>query len=319
MIYYEVGDYTIFHLEHGVFALYFEDDFHSPAYFINASEYASESELYRGFLFLTDNTLFLKVGESFISFLLLPDGEVEYRGIEETLEWLDAGNDQRIGLWQDDYGRFFFGEQSMGSNRYYTHAIWKNLIIPDGEFESLTDLNNFGHFGVDSRGLNYYIRNGSPFVRGNPINSTDPFQVYIAIVDTWTRNVTFRVLPYGAWDPPRNEEGLFGMYPNAVHPNGDVYFFDADREAQEFQLKRLTNDWWAELGVDQRRIGRSTVNHVPLLEEPGENGPAYAHNFENEFVWVLEERQLDQLWYRIRKVSGAEGWIPADTVYWPEY
>ncbi|MDA3850348.1 MAG: hypothetical protein PF447_03670 [Spirochaetaceae bacterium] len=313
---YQLNGWIVINISPGVLRIYKSDYLEEPAYIINTTNYISDDNPYSGDApYITEEKLFLNTkSNELVYFDLGENGNVIFHNTEETRQWFENGNEERIGhrLLDDDH---FFGEIEMQAITYYTYAIYKDLIFPNGPFEDLSRLRGFSKIGYDSRGLNYYYAYGPPPVDFMRMYSTSPFSLVIAVVDTWTRNVTFRILPQGDWDPPRNEEGFLGLYPNAVHPNGDVYFYDADVEAQEFQLKRLANDWWAEFGVNQRRIGRFNNNYIPLRTQPNTGSTNSEYGYEHEFAWVQEEQNRSGVsWLLIRKVDGSEGWVLAENI-----
>ncbi len=273
--------------------------------------------------YLTGTTLFaLTSGGDVVSWELLPNGRITYRNIDETKSWLAEGNAERLG-YRKQGNRVFFGEFVMGNRPLLAWRDWKSYTLPEGEFASLSDLGTY--IGSDSRGLNYYY---FPYPMGSSIpSSMGGFPIVISIVDTWTKKVYFRKYTSGIWNPPRraNEGGsteLIGNYAWAVHPNGDIYFFDADLKSKEYQLKCLPNDWWREIDIANRKIARIKENYVPLQVTASRTGSKNGYNYEREFVWILEESTKTEIvagksipWLKVRKLDGREGWILLSDVY----
>lgn len=202
--------------------------------------------------------------------------------------------------------------------------IGRDLQFPKDE-AAPKDLEELSFIGLDSKGLSYYWGLGpAPANHRKMRQDGYDFQVMIVVIDTWTKKVTYRIMDKDAWTPPKDElNNLIGIFPKAIAPNGDVYFFDADEEKQEYELKRLRNDWWSEMGVDQRNIARITSNHIPLRKEQNNAGGNNGYNFANEFVWILEEGNAvvddegnNTKWIQIQKIDGRTGWIYETEVYW---
>ena len=236
----------------------------------------------------------------------------------ETLPWLQA-NQEEFGYVKNQ--RYtLFGEYALESGKYMFWNIWQNLIPPkEGPFAGLTTTQDYEYVGVDGKGLIYYQKYHKPIISpGKNPNYTAAIDVII--VDTWTRRVIGRTIPAGQWQPAYTEEWrVLGKFPSFIHPDGSYYIFDASLQPREYHLKRLANDWWQELGVDQRRIGRMKQNKVPLYEQNQTASTFSSYNYENEYVWVLEEKKVGTaLWFKIRKMDGREGWIPSDVVHFEE-
>jgi len=275
--------------------------------------------------FLTENFLFAQTNNNeLISWELLEDGRYTYRNVKETQEWLDSGVGEHIGYHIGPSKKHNFGDFRIANSGLYMGYLWRNLIFPEGEYKQISNLRDFEYIGGDSKGLSYYWGIGPLPIDYGKIFKDPNFQVMIAIVDTWTRKVTFRMLEPGSWTPPYDDDhNLLGTFPKAIHPNGDVYFFDADEEKQEYELKRLKNDWWEEMGVDQRKIARIRSNHIPLRNEESNDSGNNGYNFANEYVWVLDEGDsaIDESgtatkWIQVQKIDGRKGWIYETEVYW---
>jgi len=275
-------------------------------------------------LYLTGNMLFAQVGnKKLASWELLPDGKTFYRDSKQTEIWLNA-NGQKVGYHLSPYGNIYFGDYSLIEKGLYTEFIWKDLIYPEtGLVRNVDEFQTFEFLGIDSKGLNYYIRY-VPHPYGNRASLIkNPIRVSICIIDTWTRKVTAFELPANTWNPPRNEEmGLLGTFPWAVSPSGDIFFFDADVQKREYLLKKVQNDWWAELGVDKRRIGRVKDNYIPLQISASTSAKNNGYNYQHEFVWILEESKTTATvngkavpWVRVRKIDGREGWMLLSDIY----
>jgi hypothetical protein len=275
---------------------------------------------------LTENMLFFNSTQGdLLSWELLPQGKTLFRDAKDTKKWLEDGNALKYGI-QLIGNIYYFGDNPTDLRAPLSYKNWKSYIFPKGEFANLQQMP--GKFlGVDSKGLSYFL---SPYPLGNITiaHTIEPFPFLLFILDTWTKQVYIRKYPLGTCDPPRRIK-TGSKYPEviiiqswAVHPNGDVYFFDADVNKQEYQLKKLTNDWWKEIGIDQRRIGRIEHNYIPLRIEPLITATTNGYSYEREFVWILEETTKTEIvdgeavpWIKVRKLDGREGWILLSDVY----
>ncbi len=172
------------------------------------------------------------------------------------------------------------------------------------KYVDITNMNQTEYvlFGKDSKGLMYY----RDFPSGNDnVN----IEFVIAVLDPFTQEVYFYE-DYGTclWTPPTDKAGkIIGSYSWTVAPDGNIYFTDADVEKGEYQIKRVINRWWDEMGINNRIIGQMNTNHIPLLTTMnGSQNDGYC--FENDFVWVTEQSK-DNKWSKIKKIDGREGWI----------
>ncbi|WP_020614764.1 hypothetical protein [Sediminispirochaeta bajacaliforniensis] len=318
------NDYVLTRIySNGFLSIYNRDLNHAPILNIALSDSMNINSDYSPFL--TENFLFAQTNNNeLISWELLEDGRYTYRNVKETQEWLDSGVGEHIGYHIGPSKKHNFGDFRIANSGLYMGYLWRNLIFPEGEYKQISNLRDFEYIGGDSKGLSYYWGIGPLPIDYGKIFKDPNFQVMIAIVDTWTRKVTFRMLEPGSWTPPYDDDhNLLGTFPKAIHPNGDVYFFDADEEKQEYELKRLKNDWWEEMGVDQRKIARIRSNHIPLRNEESNDSGNNGYNFANEYVWVLDEGDsaIDESgtatkWIQVQKIDGRKGWIYETEVYW---
>jgi hypothetical protein len=280
------------------------------------------------YLYLTGNMLFIASYQGdIVSWELHPEGKTLYRDIDATQEWLADGNAEKIGI--QNIGRLlYFGDFAIDYFAPLSYKNWKNYIFPEGEFSVLKQMPG-RYIGTDTKGLSYFLL-AYPLGNITEAYTMDAFQFGLAILDTWTRKVYFRIYPKGVWDPPRRMDSSGSKYPDviiieswSVNPNGEVYFVDADKKKQEYQLKKLHNNWWEETGADKRKIARIEHNYTPLRTEAIIDSKNNGYNYEREFVWILDESKKTELidgknasWLRVRKMDGREGWILSSEVYY---
>ncbi len=258
-----------------------------------------------GYMYRTGNIVFF--GMNTIEFL--PDGSYKVRDVSETKAWLEAGKGEELGwgeliLNNKVYGHTF-GEIILGlSSESYKFTVQNHLKPMSDKYVDITNMNQTEYvlFGKDSKGLMYY----RDFPSGNDnVN----IEFVIAVLDPFTQEVYFYE-DYGTclWTPPKTPYGkIIGSYSWTVAPDGNIYFTDADVEKGEYQIKRVINRWWDDMGINDRIIGQMNTNHIPLLTAMnGKENDGYC--FENDFVWVTEQSK-DKKWSKIKKIDGREGWV----------
>lgn len=303
-------------------------DFKSPDYKIDFSQTLPKGNSIDNNInpYLTGNMLFAETAQGdLVSWELLDGGKYAYRNIAETKTWLDDGNALKVGYTKiRKYN--CFGDFTMKSQPLMILKYWPNYKMPEGPYKNVT---NYGQFiGYDSKGLSYYYATDLLQRLSDP-PTMEPFEVIITVIDTWTSTIYFETLPKGSWDPPRRMNAdssypqMIGSYAWAVHPDGDIYFFDADTTKKEYQLKRVENTWWKETGADTRNIARIDQNYIPLRTGPSNSAKNDGYNYEREFVWILEQSDTTETvngksvpWIRVRKMDGREGWILLSDVYY---
>ncbi len=267
--------------------------------------------------YFTGNTLFVEhtYTHSLASIEFLSDGSYKVRDASETETWLKDGKGEELGWSQEIYkGQVltnYFGDNDLShiKDSYKIAVLDSNVTedVKDG-YEKLWS-SNYGNFAKDGKGLIYFRRmktdNGR--YRSNQPSKNIVFE--IAILDPWTKQVRYYE-DYGpnVFNPPRDaDEYIIGSYSWTVAPDGNIYFTDADVEKGEYQIKRVINRWWDDMGINDRIIGQMNTNHIPLLTAMnGSQNNGYC--FENDFVWVTEQN-TDKTWSKIKKIDGREGWI----------
>lgn len=274
--------------------------------------------------FITQNYVFAQtLNKDLISWELLENGDYVYRNVEETTEMLELGLGELLGHHKGPYGSTnYFGDFTIRNYALNYEFDWKNYNFTDTEYYNLRNLKKFGFLGYDKKGINYFFTFLPEPLSLNNNKISEPFQILFAFVDVWTKKVYFRELPINDWTPILDEFGsLIGQFPRAIHPNGDIYFFDADEDKEEYQLKKLTNNWWEEIGVSDRKIARINSNHIPFYNEQDIKSNINGFCFENEFVWIQSEGgelNDDSNWIHIQKIDGRKGWILDSDIYWEQ-
>lgn len=269
--------------------------------------------------YYTESRLFAATSSRrLVSWELLGTDRYRFLGVDETARWLSE-NGERIGYRFENNLYHVFGDSNIQSS-YGTIAwrIERELQPLEPYRQRHAEVGNFWNFiGTDSQGLSYYR------VEEWDQNLPDGRNHYLLfrIVDPWTKRVVLRSTIPGQWTVIDGPQGRVSAFPTAVNPNGDLYMIDASREERAYRLKRMANNWWAELGASNRRIGQVTRNQVPLQGTPENPAVFDGYNYENDYVWVLEERAIrgtgpaSEIWFHVRKLDGREGWIPASVVF----
>ncbi len=176
------------------------------------------------------------------------------------------------------------------------------------EFEGETLSPIYDLKGFDSKGLHYFLRFDCE--KGNYSEDIAAFNVKfsIAVMDLWEDKVYFyEDYKVNEWNPPRDAEGKTLCSTSwTVAPDGNIYFTDCDLGNKEWLIKKIPNRWYEEIGINNRHIGRFTVNHIPLHVDASENSETDGFNFENDIIW---EKETKGEWSRIQKLDGREGWV----------
>ncbi len=270
--------------------------------------------------YFTGNTLFVEhtYTHSLASIEFLSDGSYKVRDASETEAWLKSGKGEELG-WSQKFNKRngkvssnYFGDVNLSTvTEFYKPSCFDNAHddeIIGAAFDALWD-SRYNNFAKDSKGLIYFRKldtDDGPYKPGAPANN---IKFDIAILDPWTKQVKYyEDYAPNEFNPPRDAIGkIIGSYSWTVAPDGNIYFTDADVEKGEYQIKRVINRWWADMGINDRIIGQMNTNHIPLLTAMnGSQNDGYC--FENDFVWITEQN-TDKTWSKIKKIDGREGWV----------
>jgi hypothetical protein len=288
-----------------------------------------------GPVYLTGKMIFTGIGGVFFSWEKQASGQYLYRDPDATRLWL-AENGAQYGYRTDLRVRsvMYLGENSIPERGWrvaFSHlGINHQWIMPQNPKLQTVDLvNGVEYIGLDLKGLAYYFVDNllaEPGDTGDP-TVYSPSRTYI-ILDPWSMRVVHRTIPGGQYKilqrqhTPVEPYYHLGGYGQQVHPLGDIYLFSANTTIGGFDLMRLRNTWWAELGLDQVQVGQILGNHIPLWAATNPSSEVVAYNYENEYVKVLDESTASlvydgkpTVWVRVQKVSGAVGWIPKSVIY----
>ncbi len=273
-----------------------------------------ESLVHCDYIYYTGKILFAEDANSHEMFSLefLPDGSYTVRDVSETKAWLEDGKGEELGYIIDEWSSICFGDVDLSTvDNFYKDSCFKNAHedeIIGAAFDALMS-SRYKRIGKDSKGLIYLQKmqteNGR-YRYGEPAKN---ITFDIAILDPWTKQVKYyEDYAPNEWNPPRDANGrVIGSYSWTVAPDGNIYFTDADVEKGEYQIKRVINRWWDDMGINDRIIGQMNTNHIPLLTTMnGSQNDGYC--FENDFVWVTEQSK-DKKWSKIKKIDGREGWV----------
>ncbi len=280
----------------------------------------SQNEVVGNNLYLTGNTLFFEdsMNHKLSSIEFFSDGSYRIRNASETESWLKSGKGEELG-WSQKFNKRngkvssnYFGDVNLSTvTEFYKPSCFDNAHddeIIGAAFDALWN-SRYNNFAKDSKGLIYFRKmdtDNGPYKPGAPANN---IKFDIAILDPWTKQVKYyEDYAPNEFNPPRDADGkIIGSYSWTVAPDGNIYFTDADVEKGEYQIKRVINRGWDEMGINDRIIGQMNTNHIPLLTTMnGSQNDGYC--FENDFVWVTEQSK-DKKWSKIKKIDGREGWI----------
>jgi len=270
-----------------------------------------ESLVHCDYLYFTGKILFAEDANTheMSSLEFLPDGSYKVRDASETKAWLEDGKGEELGWGQKINKRNgkvssnYFGDVNMKYvNTSYRFSVQSNLQVMNPKYAGATRVKDIGYasLGKDGKGLLYY---------GTSTEDNGVITVNFAVLDPFTQKLyVYDDYAPNEYNPPRDSTGkIIGSYSWTVAPDGNIYFTDADVEKGEYQIKRVINRWWDEMGINDRIIGQMNTNHVPLLTSMnGAENDGYC--FENDFVWVTEQSK-DKKWSKIKKIDGREGWV----------
>ena len=265
-----------------------------------------------GTFYYTGNTIFMQTEKKdLVSIELLSDGTNKVRGVDETKSWLESGKGEEIGLsYNEVEATHTFGDNSFSKPGPSYWNIMNDLTLKKPELAEKHRMRGtgYGYLGEDSKGLIYFRNMVSDKGKWNYDNQGLNIQFGIAVIDVWTKQVYFyEDYAKNEWNPPRNSEGKFiGSYAWTVAPDGSIYFADADTDKGEYQIKRIPNRWYKDMGMESRTIGQMNANHIPLAKEASATAQNDGYCFENDFVWVKETKAS---WSRIQKIDGRTGWV----------
>ncbi len=253
-------------------------------------------------------------------------GTYIFRNPQETMSLLASGLASIIGL------KIPYESLRLTSRAYFfppsSFPVVRSTF--DGYNYNANEYKNFGgitprgfgdYIGTDSKGVYYFmtilpdILINDNYSSGDVIRNPNKRLVF-SIADPWSKRIIFRALPIGAWTPPVGDRGLLGSYPASPHPNGEIYFFDGDEKSKTFILKRVTNDWWKELGFDTKQVGIVNDNQVRIRETPSTEAKILGYVYEMEHALVLEKGSKQETiggqtayWYKVRLWDNREGWV----------
>lgn len=231
---------------------------------------------------------------------LLDNGKIIFRGLVNEKIEAEYGI-QLIG------NKFYFGETSVSVNRpplYWEN--WNKVSIQTEKYKSLIFQENFSYLGTDLNGISYYFTYPGISEMDYRTHPEITFKLAIAVLDSWSRNAYVIDLPDGSLNPSRNEKGLIAIQAECIDEKGNIYFVDCNKGEQQYELKKLTNEWVTQFEIFNREIGIMNTNHIPLQEEPSLSSAFDGYNFDHEYLWILEHGKE---WSKVRKVDGREGWV----------
>jgi len=260
--------------------------------------------------YLSGGKLFANTSEGKIVYFEFDiEGKYSFHGTDETEKLLQEHSEE-YGYHYDQRNEYhIFGDHTVNNDDgVYLWAIYNDLKYSNTDEFTGETLRSKSFLGTDLKGLSYYCVDRINYTIKN-IPRENCWFVVIGILDPWHKQVTFRKIPTGEWVPMETNDGTgqrMGGFIKTVSPSGDIYMFDGNRQEQCYQLKRLRNDWWQELGMVDITVGQITTNHIPLRKEPSGTSEMDGYNYENDYVEVLETKGE---WNRVHKLDGREGWI----------
>ena len=259
--------------------------------------------------YITDNKLFaLSLKNNLVYWDLGKNGKTIFHNEYEVKDYDKEFFIDYYGIvFSEKTNSYFFGDSSFSGEfppAYYKYS--NDLKIKTKGYENINFKRMFNFKGVDKNGYAYYIaflNNPSENVLYN--NNVD-IKLAFAVLDPWTHEIYIIETPVGDIKLPRNENGSLTLYDYCVDKEGNFYFSDCNINKQQFEIKKLKNDWVMNLGLYNREIGRMNSNHIELRKAADSSADFDGYNFEHDYLWILEHGKE---WSKVRKIDGREGWV----------
>jgi hypothetical protein len=241
-----------------------------------------------------------------VSWEIGKNGEVIFRDDIGTTEYLNEERSVLLNYHTKGKGVFDFGDFPLGEDHQTGWMRRITLKYPvKTENELYSSISGFSFLGTDEKGSFYFQRLSVDWEEMR--NLKTHFSVIFAIVNPWNQSVYFREVKDTEWNPPRRGgPGFYGSWPMAVHPNGDIYLFDADESKKEYEIKVVRNNWWKEMGVEKISVGQILNNHVELKAELSIKDANNGYVYENDYVWMKSEKEDKdkKIWVNVQKLDG---------------
>ncbi|MBN2653001.1 MAG: SH3 domain-containing protein [Spirochaetales bacterium] len=276
---------------------------------LNLSSYGLQKLYYR------EGYLFAESSCGLFSFELKESGEYVYRNISDTHELLNQGLGEKLNFSDefvnpsDEFDSSTFERIDNTGLKYYPGESWK--------------------IGTDSKGLSYVLAVYSYSDRLESEFVVREKKLYFIVYDPWEKKVLYKYYPGAVMydyckiaDYRSGGDFFHAKYNGAVHSNGDLYFTTVDMSHRKYQLWRIENTWWEELGANKKEIVRIDGNRIPLYKEARLDAELSGYNYQDDYVWVKKrESNIFELdgeqvsWLYVAKRDGREGWILSNQVY----
>ena len=277
----------------------------NPIYVVQTNESSLQN---LSFMFLAGDMIFGVDSEDphqYFSWELSRPGGVVFRGGPETALWLLQHGDE-LG-WDREAEGFRAGPARSAWDQINSKQI-EQIDWSQGKTLGIAGLSKKDlHFvGTDGKGLIYtYIF--LPWTRER-IEATSMAAYCFVIIDIWQKKAIFRNLGTGQH---------FGVgLPEAVSPDGNIWFFEVDTGAGQFVLSRIVNTWWKELRLNSIIAATGNDNKVRIRENSGLQSKIVSYLYENDIVRIVSKSSQPDLisgesayWYKIVTLDGREGWV----------
>lgn len=256
--------------------------------------------------YLTENKFFSQtIDDKLVYWDLLDNGKSIFHNERDTNNKVQNGFFNSLGVKQ--LGNVYYAGDScisIGEAPGY-HDYWDKITIRTKEYENLKFNDIAVYIGTDKKGLSYYKFNPD-LSSGYEFDSGIPYKESIIVLDPWTHEAYINDLQDGALNPARNENGLIALCGECIDSFGNVYFSDCNKEKQQYEIKKLNNEWLKQFDFFNREIGRMNSNHIELYKALSRESGFDGYNFDHEYLWILEHGKE---WSKVRKVDGREGWV----------
>jgi hypothetical protein len=184
--------------------------------------------------------------------------------------------------------------------------IMEQLNLDTGLSLGINSINwkNSMYVGTDRKGLVYCLTT-IPWERESYIHGKGA-QVCWEIIDLWQKKTVFRLM-----DP-----GEDNIQRNTVGPDGSIEYCNFEQDTKTFVLKRVSNDWWTELGLNNVKTAAVMDNRVRLRDKPGLQGQVNGYLYDSDVVRIRAQSDQEDVidgvkarWYQVDDYDGRKGWV----------
>jgi hypothetical protein len=252
--------------------------------------------------------------KSMVAWELHPKGTSVFYDSDATAVWFNQHGESVGGLQPPVNPQtldYFIGPTG-SRGRQWTASQLSEVDISAGASLGIGNLSqeNGWNLGRDRKGLiyRYTTEPGADFTDKY---AREDSQLCLEIIDLWTKKAAFRLLGKREFSNP----GGFQLS-MAVGPDGSVEYTDYNKADSTLLLKRVTNDWWTELGLTNVQSAAVMDNRVRLRDNPSTDGQILGYLYDNDIVRIRAKSDHEDTiggvkayWYQVDHFDGRHGWV----------